>query len=130
MSRDDDTDAVTPGDFHRPDGFSVAARADGGRSVVAVRGEVDLATVEEVRAALVRGEASELVLDLRDTSFLDTSGLRLILEQQRDAEQAGRRFSLVAGPPAVQRLFEIAGLTERLEFLDPAGVPGGDHRGD
>jgi anti-anti-sigma factor len=96
--------------------FSVDVDAHPGAVVVAPRGDVDLATVGEVRAACEAADGP-LVLDLRRVKFLDTSGLRLVLELQRRAESRGTGFAVVQGAPRVQRLFEIAGLTHRLRFV-------------
>jgi anti-sigma B factor antagonist len=110
--------------------FSVDVRRHPGAVVVAPRGDVDMATVEHVRAAC-EASGGRLVLDLRGVEFLDTSGLNLILEQQRLADADGFSFTVVRGPRHVQRLFDITGLNHRLHFVaDPAealgdGRPGG-----
>jgi anti-anti-sigma factor len=55
------------------------------------------------------------VLDLREVSFMDSAGLRLVLE----ASRAGASFAVVRGPREVQRLFDLVGLDEgRLTMLD------------
>jgi anti-sigma B factor antagonist len=77
---------------------------------VAPEGELDLATVGGVRAELdhLLGVGfTHIVLDLRRLSFLDSTGLRLILETKRDAEAKAIRLEIVPGPPEVQRIFEI-----------------------
>jgi anti-sigma B factor antagonist len=95
----------------------VGGGADG--SMVAPRGELDVATQEELRAALERQAARGAVtLDLSGLRFLDTSGLRLILETAEAARRDGFAFSVLPGAPAVQRLFEIAGVTELVPFRD------------
>ena len=98
------------------------------RAQVLVRpvGELDLATVPAVDEQL--GELwsvgfTDLVLDLRGVRFLDSTGLHLILDWHAIAEADGISFGLLAGSPAVQRLFELSGLTERLRFLDPVRAP-------
>ncbi len=88
---------------------------DGDVTVVSVAGEVDIATVEAVRDVLepIRGA---VVLDLGGVTFLDTSGLRLVVERDRRSRADGDPFSILPGPDDVQRLFDIAGLRERLPF--------------
>ena len=88
--------------------------------IVAPEGELDMATVDSLRSALEGdlGDARSLVLDLRGLGFLDTSGLQLVFEQQRRAEQEGFSFVLVRGQRHVQRLFEIAGMNDRLTIVD------------
>lgn len=84
-------------------------------------GEVDLATAPAVCVpideALAAG-ARRVVLDLRATTFMDSTGLQLALRTAWRAGRNGTEFALVAGPPAVQRVFEITGLRERLRFVD------------
>ena len=99
--------------------FNVVVRREGAALIVAPEGELDMATVDSLRASLDDlGDARSLVLDLRGLVFLDTSGLQLVFEQQRRAEQEGFSFVLVRGQRHVQRLFEIAGMNDRLTIVD------------
>ena len=100
--------------------FNVVVQREGAALIVAPEGELDMATVDSLRAALEAdlGDARSLVLDLRGLGFLDTSGLQLVFEQQRRAEQEGFSFVLVRGQRHVQRLFEIAGMNDRLTIVD------------
>jgi anti-anti-sigma factor len=100
-------------------------------AVIAPAGEVDLVTVHEVRDALTRAASScrRVVLDLRQVTFMDSSGLRLLVEAQQEAERDGFAFAVVRGPASLERLFEVTGLDGRLDlFDDPAaavdGAPG------
>ena len=103
-----------------PSEFNVVVRREGAALVVAPEGELDMATADSLRAALEgdRGDARVLVLDLRRLGFLDTSGLQLVFEQQRRAEREGFSFVLVRGQRHVQRLFDIAGMNDRLTIVD------------
>jgi anti-anti-sigma factor len=107
-----------------PGNFDVATHRQGSALVVAPRGEVDLATVALVRGAveaeLQQGE--DIQLDLRGVEFMDTSGLRYVLEIVERSERDGTSVSIVRGPTAVQRVFEVSGLEARLPFVDePTG---------
>jgi anti-sigma B factor antagonist len=85
--------------------------------VVAPRGELDIATQAELRETLVRHAAlGPVTLDLTGLRFMDTSGLRLILETAEASRRDGFAFAVLPGPPAVQRLFEVAGVTELVPF--------------
>ena len=88
---------------------------------VSVQGEVDLATAPELEVALERAleaPGRRLVIDLRDVTFLDSTGLALMLRQERNARAGGRRLIVVKGPPDVQRVFELTGMSERLTMVD------------
>ena len=95
--------------------FSVTVHRVGDVRVVAPAGDIDLASADRVRAALA-GDGP-VALDLSAVPFLDTSGLHVVLEQQRRADEEGHAFGLVAGSDEVQRLFEITGLMHRLTFV-------------
>ena len=85
-------------------------------------GELDLATVEEVRAQLKELQAtgfSRLILDLRRTTFLDNSALHMVIEINTAAANDGFEFAIAAGPPTVHRTFELTGLDTRLPFTRP-----------
>lgn len=98
------------------DEFSVSRRRAGDAVVVTPVGEIDLATVDAVSAevAAAVAESRHLVLDLREVSFIDSAGLRLVLESSRAVE----RFEVVRGPHEVKRVFDLVGLEERLTMLD------------
>ena len=92
-------------------------------AVVSVRGDVDLTTAEAVQSALddARAGATVLVLDLRAVGFMDTSGLRLVISEQRRADAGGYRFAVLPGSTKVQRLFAIAGFPDGHSLF--AGAP-------
>ena len=82
-------------------------------------GELDMVTAPELERRLrdLRDSGFEhVVLDLRAVRFMDSTGLRVVMCEDAAARAAGRRLTLVAGPPAVQRIFEIACVLDRLEF--------------
>jgi anti-anti-sigma factor len=92
----------------------------------ALSGEIDLSTVEDVESGVrlaIEGKNGVVVLDLRDVSFLDSSGLRLLLRLHKDFDEAGRRLVVVQGPRRVARVFELTGAEDQLEIVeDPAQI--------
>ena len=89
---------------------------------VSLRGELDLSTVGKVDDELQRWEGSsqDLLLDLSRLTFLDSTGLRCVVRADERAKEDGRRLVVVKGPEAVQRVFEITRLEERLDLVDDA----------
>ena len=89
---------------------------------VSLRGELDLSTVGKVDDELERCEraAGTVLLDLSKLTFLDSTGLRCVVRADERAREDGRRLVVVKGPEAVQRVFEITRLQERLELVDDA----------
>jgi anti-sigma B factor antagonist len=92
---------------------------------MALAGELDLSSVPKVQEELRRVEAGSpptLVLDLSKLTFLDSTGLRCIVTADERARAEGRRIVIVRGPDAVQRVFSITRLEERLEIVDDAAA--------
>jgi anti-sigma B factor antagonist len=88
---------------------------------VAPVGELDIATVEKLRAEVERlREAgfTGLVLDLRGVRFLDSTGLRLVLELDAAARETSQELTIIRGSAVVQRIFEVTQVAERLKFVD------------
>ena len=97
--------------------FTVDVGGGDDGTVVAPHGELDLATQAELRAALERqAEHGSVTLDLSGLRFMDTSGLRLILETAEASRRGEFEFAVLPGRPAVQRLFDVAGVTELVPF--------------
>jgi len=93
---------------------------------VAPSGELDIATAPELERtlrALVASGPGLLVLDLRNLSFMDSTGLRLLLERDAAAREDSHRFALIEGPPEVQRLFSLTDTSGRFDFIT---APPGD----
>ncbi len=94
-------------------------------------GELDLATVPELASQIkeLRDVGYErLVLDLRRLKFIDSTGLHLILKLDGQARREGREFLVIPGPPAIQRVFEVAGIDGYLNFQHRSAATEQDHR--
>ena len=93
-----------------------------GLAHVALKGELDLSTVGKLEDELIRLESGPrlVVIDMSQLSFLDSTGLRAVVTADERAREAGRRLVIVRGPDAVQRVFAITRLEERLEMVDDA----------
>jgi anti-anti-sigma factor len=94
--------------------FSVAASVTDRRAILAVVGEVDLAAADGLRSELDRWltQSDTVVVDCAGITFIDSIGLRTLIEAANKAEDSGVRFRLAAVPSPVSRVFELAGVTE------------------
>src|ERR1700737_2519092 len=93
-------------------GVEVALAGNGrGDRLVPVRGELNLAASqqrwESLEPLLLPGVL--VVLDGTAITFLDSSGLRVLLQAHKRAESDGAVFRLVAPEPAVQRVLDLTG---------------------
>lgn len=102
--------------------FSFATAVHGTWAVVALRGECDVHAIAELEPELLRladrPELDVVALDLRALDFLDSAGASVVVRAAERLEADDRRLVLVRGTTAVQRVFELERLTERLEFVD------------
>ena len=91
----------------------VAPTGQGGTDV-AIFGELDLATVERVKAALSEAIAAEgqVVIDLRACGFVDSKGIAALVEAALRLSDQGRLLRLRGVQPRVMRTLGIAGLTK------------------
>lgn len=86
------------------------------RALVLV-GEIDAHTAPELAAHLdpLPGASGDVVVDLAGVTFIDSSGLRVLVEAHHRSSESGRRLALRSPSPAVVRLLEISGLADHLD---------------
>jgi anti-sigma B factor antagonist len=84
-------------------------------------GELDMTPAAALQAVIVSCVQSKpgLTLDLRQLTFIDSTGLHLVLFAQQLCQDKGAEFALIPGPRQVQRVFELAALVDRLPFREP-----------
>jgi anti-anti-sigma factor len=115
-----------PGRPDAPPAAFVCSRSDDGPDAawIHLRGELDLATAPdlELRLREARAEAAMVVLDLRDLEFMDSCGVRTILDASIRARQVGRRLVVLRGCAQVDRMFVLTGRTGDLELTDNVPV--------
>ena len=84
-------------------------------------GELDLSSATQVDELLKDLEADRpavIVLDLRDLTFMDSTGLRVMVSADARARDHSRRLAIVQGPEAVHRVFRITGLDDHLDIVE------------
>jgi anti-anti-sigma factor len=109
-------------DFHvsTQDHLRVDARSEQDRVVLALAGELDLASSPVFERALedpAIAAAPLVVLDLDDLKFVDSTGLRIILLAHEGARSRGQEFAITPGSPQVQRLLSITSVAEHMQVI-------------
>jgi anti-anti-sigma factor len=101
--------------------FTITSRRLEHGILIALTGDVDLSTASIVEDEVRRAEESEdlIVLDLDHVSFMDSSGIRMIVGAHRRLRARDGTLRLANVPAQVRRLFELAGILEHLEIADP-----------
>jgi anti-sigma B factor antagonist len=93
----------------------LTTQTEDGASVIAIKGELDAYTapaVEELIGKLLSEHTTKIVLDLSETGFLDSSGLRAILTAHRRLGSEQGSLTLRSPSEPVTRLLEITGLSD------------------
>jgi anti-anti-sigma factor len=110
--------------------LSVKLSTQGEVVVLALEGELDLASAALLERELERDEISSapaVLLDLRDLQFIDSSGLRTLFSAHARAHQRRQRFAVTQGSPQVQRLLAITRTGDHLHVVDsPEELRGAD----
>lgn len=118
-------DEVGAGDEEEGPAGTVLTRTEHGRTVVELQGEIDLAVVLDTTPqlyALTTAPAPQLVADLRPVTFIDCSGLALLVDIRSRVLASGGSFTMVCADPRVLRLLRITGLDD---VLTPVPSPDG-----
>ena len=88
---------------------------------IAPCGELDIATTPDLEQALSDATAdsvTEIVLDLRELTFMDSTGLRALAQANASAGERGVSLSIIRGPRQIERVLEISGLGALLPLVD------------
>jgi anti-sigma B factor antagonist len=101
------------------------SRVDG-YELLAVEGELDIATAPRMIAALNESFAGldrPLIVDLSSVDFMDSTGLALLMNAHRRVKRRGQGFAIVCPGGPISRVFEIADMVDSLHvFPDQASA--------
>jgi anti-sigma B factor antagonist len=117
----------------RPGELGLEHEAHGARHTLRLQGELDLLTAPGLEAAITEiaehsaDAASEIILDLSELAFIDSTGLRAILLAKQLCESHRCELRMIRAQEQVRRLFELTGLLDMLHSSDSAtGEPSRD----
>ena len=95
--------------------LSVVRTADGWT----IEGEIDAHSADSLAKALSQlPDVPKVVADFAGVSFMDSSGLRVLVDAAMQASNAGKTFVIANPQVAIRRVVEISGLSELLHFID------------
>jgi anti-anti-sigma factor len=100
--------------------FSVHVDSSGAPATVVVAGEIDIATIAELEAARTEalgGSPAALRIDLSEVTFVDSTGLRFLIETHRMTDRSGCELSLVRPAESAMHAFRLTGTDLRLPFI-------------
>jgi anti-anti-sigma factor len=103
--------------------LQIDVRQESDRVVVRLGGELDMANAPLLQEAIDSAEltaSKTVVLDLQGLTFLDSTGLRIILAAREQCWRRGQEFAVTPGSQQVQRLLSVTGVGEHLRTIATA----------
>ena len=95
--------------------FQVDVVEQGSGTILALSGELDVASSPALEAELERAAGSKLiVVDLTELEFIDSTGLSVLVKAHQKSLENGSGFALVRGTGQVQRLLGLTGMADQL----------------
>jgi anti-sigma B factor antagonist len=94
------------------------------RALVSVAGEIDLGTASELSdhaLAAVRDVSPHVVIDVSGVSFMDSTGLKVLVAVHREAEAAGGSLAIVGATRPVLRVLSVTGLDQVFTLHETLG---------
>ena len=101
--------------------LSLSTRAERGRTVVEVTGEIDVYTAPKLReqlAELVDSGRHDIVVDMQGVEFLDSTGLGVLVGGLKRVKQHDGSMNLVCTQERILKIFRITGLTKVFPIHD------------
>jgi anti-sigma B factor antagonist len=101
--------------------LSLSTRAENGRTVVEVAGEIDVYTAPKLReqlAELVDSGRHDIVVDMQGVEFLDSTGLGVLVGGLKRVKQHEGSMNLVCTQERILKIFRITGLTKVFPIHD------------
>ena len=102
--------------------FEMEMLSSGRSTRVVLRGELDLAAAPELQSFLDElngGLVDRVVIDLRELTFIDSTGMNFAYRLDRWGREAGRSLAFTCPVPDVLHTLEVAGLAEQFRFIEP-----------
>lgn len=103
-----------------PTPFSITTTRVSGSTCVTVRGELDIATADQLHTVL-NDEAAHggtLVLDTSKLEFIDSTGIRVLVIAWQESQRDGFNLRLTRGSDPVMHALKLVGLLDELPFLE------------
>ena len=98
------------------DGVSITVRRERGVSIAEINGDIDLSTVAGLRERLIElaDSGQPLIIDLNRVTFIDSTGLGVLVRAARHADQHGGSLHAVCSSPQTRKLLWLTGVDRRI----------------
>lgn len=100
--------------------FNVSLETGPGLYTVALSGELDIATADQLTAALddlAPASGERVIIDLTAVSFMDSTGLRILIAANGDATDGSYELFIVTGESPAKRVLELTRMDEHMQVV-------------
>ena len=101
--------------------MKVEIRVEGKYLIISLRGELDVESSQEMKSEvrkLISSEAPNVVIDLTNVNYVDSSGLGTLIALQKDARFNGGSLSIVGASQQIRRVMKMTNLDKLFELYD------------
>lgn len=90
-------------------------------NMVSVRGEIDIYSIEKFRDSIeekIKTQASEIILDCSELSYMDSTGMGVLIELRNKTKELGQKIIMMNPRPNIRKLLALTGVDKIIEIVD------------
>ncbi|BBE31700.1 anti-sigma F factor antagonist [Tepiditoga spiralis] len=87
-----------------------------GKKIIKISGEIDMSNIKEVKEKILDLKLSEMILDFKDVSYLDSSGIGMLISLHKTAQLKSGSLEIINIEEKIRKLFEMVGLDKILNI--------------
>ncbi|AWW26470.1 STAS domain-containing protein [Acetobacterium sp. KB-1] len=93
----------------------------GKTSMVSIKGEIDIYSIEKFRESIereIKTKATEIILDCSELSYMDSTGMGVLIELRNKSKEMGQRIIMMNPRPNIKKLLSLTGVDKIIEIVD------------
>lgn len=90
-------------------------------NMVSIRGEIDIYSIEKFRDSIeekIKTQASEIILDCSELSYMDSTGMGVLIELRNKTKELGQKIIMMNPRPNIRKLLALTGVDKIIEIVD------------
>ena len=90
-------------------------------NMVSIRGEIDIYSIEKFRESIeekIKTQASEIILDCSELSYMDSTGMGVLIELRNKTKELGQKIIMMNPRPNIRKLLALTGVDKIIEIVD------------
>lgn len=90
-------------------------------SMVSIKGEIDIYSIEKFREIIeekIRTQAPEIILDCSELSYMDSTGMGVLIELRNKTKEMGQKIIMINPRPNIKKLLSLTGVDKIIEIVD------------